>query len=85
MQTEKSLSIGDHFFNTYTKLEVHKSHNRLIKSFLIIMSDIKENNYNITDESYALFRKKILDLVNDETRNIHDLLAKFDLKLKEEK
>ena len=85
MQTEENLSIGNQFFNTYTKLEIHKSHNRLIKAFLIIMSDIKEDNYNITDESYSLFRKKILDLVNDETRNIHDLLAKFDLKLKEEK
>ena len=40
----------------------------LYKNFLILLEDLKEDGYNITEDKYQRLRKKVLDSGNDTIR-----------------
>ena len=51
----------------------------LYKNFLILLEDLKEDGYNISDEKYQRLRKKILDSGNDSIRNFEEDLNNINL------
>ena len=51
----------------------------LYKNFLILLEDLKEDGYNISDEKYQRLRKKILDSGNDSIRQFEEELNNIDL------
>lgn len=56
----------------------------LFKSFLSILEEIRQNRYNIDDNTYHCLRKKILDAGNSTSREMEELLSKFDFYLTDE-
>lgn len=76
-------SYDAEIFSTYAKHEVQKSHHRIIKKLLEVIEDLRDQRFNVSIESYVFFRKKILDSINDETRNIEGIFNKFDLSPKD--
>ena len=51
----------------------------LYKNFLILLEDLKEDGYNISDEKYQRLRKKVLDSGNDSIRQFEEELNNIDL------
>lgn len=74
---EKSYEYG--VFDAYVGFEIKKSHRTIIKKFIEIIEDLKDSRFQVDLDSYAFFRKKILDTVNDETRNLEDVINRFKL------
>jgi hypothetical protein len=56
----------------------------LFKTFLNILEEIRTNRYNIDDNTYSSLRKKILDAGNSTSREMEELLSKFDFYLTDE-
>jgi len=46
----------------------------LYKNFLIILEDLREDGYNISDERYQRLRKRVLDSGNDSIRQFEEEL-----------
>lgn len=46
----------------------------LYKNFLIILEDLREDGYNISDERYQRLRKRVLDCGNDSIRQFEEEL-----------
>jgi len=46
----------------------------LYKNFLILLEDLKEDGYNISEEKYQRLRKKVLDSGNDAIRQFEEEL-----------
>ena len=70
--------IDSDFIKFYTNRRIVN----LYKTFLVILEDVSENNPNISQESRARLRKRVLDAGNDCYREIEDLLNKVDVKVK---
>lgn len=51
----------------------------LYKNFLILLEDLKEDGYNISDEKYQRLRKKVLDSGNDSIRQFEEDLNNINL------
>lgn len=51
----------------------------LYKNFLIILEDLREDGYNISDEKYQRLRKRILDCGNDTIRQFEEELNNINL------
>ena len=51
----------------------------LYKNFLILLEDLKEDGYNISEEKYQRLRKKVLDSGNDTIRQFEEELNNIDL------
>ena len=51
----------------------------LYKNFLILLEDLKEDGYNITEDKYQRLRKKVLDSGNDTIRQFEEELNNIDL------
>ena len=51
----------------------------LYKNFLILLEDLKEDGYNISEEKYQRLRKKVLDSGNDAIRQFEQELNNIDL------
>jgi hypothetical protein len=51
----------------------------LYKNFLILLEDLKEDGYNISEEKYQRLRKKVLDSGNDAIRQFEEELNNIDL------
>lgn len=51
----------------------------LYKNFLIILEDLREDGYNISDEKYQRLRKRILDSGNDAIRQFEEELNNINL------
>lgn len=60
----------------------HRQISSLYKSFLIILEELSRNRYQIDENTYSNLRKRILDSGNTVTRELEELLAKFDFALK---
>lgn len=60
----------------------HRQISSLYKSFLIILEELSRNRYQIDENTYSNLRKRILDSGNTATRELEELLAKFDFILK---
>jgi len=52
----------------------------LYKNFLILIEDLREDDYNISDDKYQRLRKRILDAGNDAIRQFEEELNNIDLK-----
>lgn len=52
----------------------------LYKNFLILLEDLREDSYNISDDKYQRLRKRILDAGNDAIRQFEEELNNIDLK-----
>lgn len=52
----------------------------LYKNFLILLEDLREDGYNISDDKYQRLRKKVLDAGNDAIRQFEEELNNIDLK-----
>jgi len=66
----------------FLKFQVTRKVTNLYKNFLFILEDLKDEDYNISDESYKKSRKRVLDYGNDTIREIEDYLDKFNIRLK---
>ena len=51
----------------------------LYKNFLILLEDLKEDGYNISEEKYQRLRKRVLDSGNDAIRQFEEELNNIDL------
>lgn len=51
----------------------------LYKNFLIILEDLREDGYNISDEKYQRLRKRVLDSGNDAIRQFEEELNNINL------
>jgi hypothetical protein len=51
----------------------------LYKNFLILLEDLKEDGYNISEDKYQRLRKKVLDSGNDAIRQFEEELNNIDL------
>jgi hypothetical protein len=49
----------------------------LYKEFLTMLELIRDDRYNINDETYSVLRKRILDAGNSTIREVSDQLDKF--------
>jgi len=52
----------------------------LYKNFLILLENLREDSYNISDDKYQRLRKRILDAGNDAIRQFEEELNNIDLK-----
>jgi len=66
----------------FLKFQVTRKVTNLYKNFLFILEDLKDEDYNISDESYKKSRKRVLDYGNDTIREIEEYLDKFNIRLK---
>ena len=60
------------------RIQLRKNYNSLARDFLIILEDLRDNNYNINEDSYSVLRKKILDCVNNSLRVTEDEIDKIE-------
>ena len=51
----------------------------LYKNFLILLEDLKEDGYNISDDKYQRLRKRVLDAGNDAIRQFEEELNNINL------
>ena len=66
----------------FLQFQVRRKITSLYKNFLFILEDLKENEYDISEESYQRQRKRVLDFGNDTIREIEETLKNLDIKLK---
>ena len=66
----------------FLQFQVRRKVTNLYKNFLFILEDLKENEYDISEESYQRQRKRVLDFGNDTIREIEETLKNLDIKLK---
>ena len=66
----------------FLKFQVTRKVTNLYKNFLFILEDLKDEDYNISDESYKKSGKRVLDYGNDTIREIEEYLDKFNIRLK---
>ena len=66
----------------FLEFQINRKVKNLYKNFLFILEDLKDQDYNIDEETYQKLRKRVLDHGNDATREIEDYLDNFDIKLR---
>lgn len=76
------MEKGDPKLREYVLFQFRRKITNLYKQCLFILEDSVNSNYNINNETYQKFRKRILDHGNDTIREIEEELEKFDFKLK---
>tara|TARA_R110000796_G_C14555574_1_gene434307 strand:- start:2834 stop:3058 length:225 start_codon:yes stop_codon:yes gene_type:complete len=54
----------------------------LYKSFLCILDELRDGQYNISEEVLKGYRKRILDSGNDARREIEEILEKIEVEIK---
>lgn len=76
------MEKGDPKLREYVLFQFRRKITNLYKHCLFILEDYAKSDYNINDEKYNRYRKRILDHGNDTIREIEEELEKFDLNLK---
>ena len=66
----------------FLQFQVRRKITNLYKNFLFILEDLKENQYDISEESYQRQRKRVLDFGNDTIREIEETLQNLDIEIK---
>ena len=66
----------------FLKFQLRRKVTSLYKNFLFILEDLDSKAYNMDEESYQRYRKRILDHGNDLIREIEEDLDKFDITLR---
>lgn len=77
------MENGDPKIKEYLLFQFRRKIINLYKQFLFILEDVDNSKYNMTDEAYQKYRKRILDAGNDTIREIEEDISKFDFKLKQ--
>lgn len=77
------MEKGDPKIKEYILFQFRRKITNLYKQFLFILEDVGHSKYNISDESYQKYRKRILDAGNDTIRELEEDLNKLDFKIKE--
>lgn len=77
------MEKGDPKIKEYILFQFRRKITNLYKQFLFILEDVGNSKYNISDESYQKYRKRILDAGNDTIRELEEDLNKLDFKIKE--
>lgn len=77
------MENGDPKIKEYLLFQFRRKIINLYKQFLFILEDVDNSKYNMTDEIYQKYRKRILDAGNDTIREIEEDISKFDFKLKQ--
>lgn len=77
------MEKGDPKIKEYILFQFRRKITNLYKQFLFILEDVSHSKYNISDESYQKYRKRILDAGNDTIRELEEDLNKLDFKIKE--
>jgi hypothetical protein len=65
----------------FIKFQINRKITSLYKDFLFILEDIRNAKYNITDDQYLRYRKRILDFGNDTIRETAAYLDKTNVTL----
>lgn len=72
----------DEKFRQFLSFQVNRKVKNLYKNFLFILEDINADGYNISEEDFQRYRKRVLDQGNDTVRELEEYLDSFDIKLK---
>ncbi len=64
------------------EFQIKRGVTNLSKTFLNILEDLRDQNYNINTDTYTQLRKRVLDNSNNLSRELVENIEKFDLKLK---
>ena len=72
---------GDTREKEFLQFQINRKVKNLYKNFLFILEDLKDEDYNIDEETYQKLRKRVLDHGNDTSREIEDYLNNFNIKL----
>ena len=73
---------GDTREKEFLQFQINRKVKNLYKNFLFILEDLKDEDYNIDEETYQKLRKRVLDHGNDTSREIEDYLNNFNIKLR---
>lgn len=76
------MDKGDPKLREYVLFQFRRKITNLYKHCLFILEDAVNSHYNMDNESYQKYRKRILDHGNDTIREIEEELQKFDFNLK---
>jgi len=76
------MEKGDPKLREYVLFQFRRKITSLYKHCLFILEDAVNSEYNMDNESYQKYRKRILDHGNDTIREIEEELEKFDFNLK---
>lgn len=77
------MDKGDPKIKEYVTFQLRRKVTNLYKQFLFILEDIDNMKYNMSDEAYQKYRKRVLDYGNDTIREIEEDISKFDFNLKQ--
>lgn len=76
------MEKGDPKLREYILFQFRRKITNLYKHCLFILEDAVGSNYNMNNETYQKYRKRILDNGNDTIREIEEELEKLDIRLK---
>lgn len=65
-----------------TLFQVKRKITNIYKNFFLILEDLSDSGYNISDETYQKIRKRVLDNANDAAREIEESFSKLNITLK---
>ncbi len=66
----------------FALFQVRRKITNIYKNFFFIIEDLRDNGYNINDETYTKIRKRVLDHANDAIRELEEQFQALDIKLK---
>jgi len=69
-------------YRNFLAFQMQRKVKGLYKQFLFMLEDISADGYDIAEEDFRRYRKRILDPGNDTSRELEEYLDKFDIKLK---
>jgi hypothetical protein len=65
----------------FIRFQINRKIINLYKNFLIILEDLRDPRFQISEETHKRMRKKTLDYGNDALREIEEYLAKVKIEL----
>lgn len=66
----------------YIKFKIAQRIKSLYKNYLFLLEDLREGGDNISEEKFALLRKRVLDHGNDCVRELIEDIDKLDMFIK---
>ena len=69
-------------YRNFLSFQMQRKVKTLYKQFLFMLEDISADGYDIQEEDFQRYRKRILDHGNDTSRELEEYLEKFDIRLK---
>lgn len=69
-------------FKELIKFQIQRNNINISKFFLSLLDKIREDDYNINEANFKYFRKSILDISNQNTRDILSQLDNMEISAK---